>query len=97
MTVLALYPSEIKIGEALLLSVIAILLVFLVLLFIILVTGGFSSAMNKIDSKTKIMPRPENKLLETDEDAVVALLVATIDFEKETNKDSNLISIKRID
>ena len=53
--------------------------------------------MNKIDSKTKIMPRPENKLLETDEDAVVALLVATIDFEKETNKDSNLISIKRID
>ena len=53
--------------------------------------------MNAIDAKTNIMPRAENKILDEDQAAVVALLVATIEFENETHKDSNLISIKRID
>ena len=38
-----------------------------------------------------------SKLLETDKDAVVAALVATIEFNKETGKDAKLVSIKRID
>ena len=44
-----------------------------------------------------ILPKEENKLLETDKDAVVAALVATIEFNKETGKDAKLVSIKRID
>ena len=37
------------------------------------------------------------KILEEDEDAVVASLVATIEFNKETGKNARLKSIKRID
>ena len=96
--ILSLFPTDkISIGDACLIAVCSILLVFAILLIIILVTGGFGKAMHAIDAKTHIMPRSENKILEEDEDAVVALLVATIDFENETKKDSNLISIKRID
>ena len=95
MKTLSLYPADINIGDSLLIALISIVLVFVVL--IILITGGFSKAMNAIDAKTNIMPRAENKILDEDQDAVVALLVATIEFENETHKDSNLISIKRID
>ena len=97
MKILSLYPADISIGDALLIALISVVLVFVVLLVIILITGGFSKAMNAIDAKTNIMPRAENKILDEDQDAVVALLVATIEFENETHKDSNLISIKRID
>ena len=44
-----------------------------------------------------INPKEENKILEEDEDAVVASLVATIEFNKETGKNARLKSIKRID
>ncbi|MDY3761459.1 MAG: hypothetical protein SO106_00515, partial [Candidatus Onthovivens sp.] len=53
--------------------------------------------INKVDAKMNILPKEENKLLETDKDAVVAALVATIEFNKETGKDAKLVSIKRID
>lgn len=81
----------------LIISLLAVVIVFSVLLIIIFVSGGFSKSIEIIDKKTKILPREENKILEDDEDAVVASLVATIEFHKETKQNARLKSIKRID
>ena len=86
-----------KIGEVLLVSGLAILIVFTILALIILICGGFSKGIEIVNKKTNILPKEENKLLEKDEDAVVASLVATIEFNKEFKKDARLVSIKRID
>ena len=83
--------------DSLVVSAIAIVLVFLVLIIVILVTHGITLAQDKADSKLQIKPRPENKILEEDKDAVAAVLAATIDFHKETGKDANVKSIERID
>jgi len=89
--------GKISVGDALLISLIAIVLVFLVLVIIILATSGISKGMEKVEAKTHILPKEENKLLNEDEDAVIAALVATIDYHKETGKNAKLISITRID
>lgn len=86
-----------KIGEVLLISLIAILIVFGILLIIITICSAFSKGIEIADKKTKILPREENALLEKDPDAVVASLVATIEFHREFKKDARLVSIKRID
>ncbi|MCQ2795473.1 MAG: OadG family protein [Bacilli bacterium] len=83
--------------DSLVVSLIAIVLVFLVLIIVILVTHGITIAQDKADSVVKIKPRPENKILEDDKDAVAAVLAATIDFHKETGKDAEVKSIERID
>ena len=83
--------------DALLVSGIAILIVFAVLIVIILVSGGFSKVLEGYTKKTKICPKPENAILDEDEDAVAAALAATIDFNRETGKDARLKSITRID
>jgi len=92
-------PADGKISfvDSLLISLIAIILVFLVLTIIILVTHAITWGVDKVEAKTEIKPRKENKVLEKDEDAVVAALTATIDFHKETGKDAKLKSIERID
>jgi Na+-transporting methylmalonyl-CoA/oxaloacetate decarboxylase gamma subunit len=89
--------EKLKIGDALLISLIAVIIVFSILLVIIIISGGFSKGIEIVDKKTKILPKEENKILETDEDAVVAALVATIEFHKETKQNARLKSIKRID
>ena len=89
--------ADFSILDSLLVSLIAIVIVFIVLTIIIFITGGFSKTIELYDSKTKINPRPENSILETDEDAVVAALVATIDFNKTTGKSARLVSIERLD
>ena len=43
------------------------------------------------------MPRKENEILDRDEDAVVAVLVATMEFHKETGKDVRVVSVRRIE
>ena len=86
-----------NIGQVLLISLIAILIVFTILGIIILICSGASKVIEISDKKSKILPRPENALLEEDEDAVVASLVATIEFHKETKQNARLVSIKRID
>ena len=53
--------------------------------------------MDVVDKKTNINPRKENSLLNDDEDAVAAALVATIDFYKEYKKDARLVSIRRVE
>lgn len=88
---------EFNLLDAFIVSLIAIILVFLVLTVIIFVASIFSTILIKVDNKKNINPRPENAILSEDEDAVVALLVATIDYKKETKKDARLVKISRID
>ena len=83
-------------GEAFLIALIAIVIVFLVLVIIIGVTFLFQKGIEEVERKTQILPRKENEILSSDEDALVAVLVATIDFYKETGKDARVISIKRM-
>ena len=54
-------------------------------------------SMEKIDAKTNILPREENKILSEDENAVVAALVASMEFYRETGKEVRIVSIKRIE
>lgn len=89
--------ESIGVGEALLIALIAIIIVFIVITIIIVITTAIQKGMTVIDKKTSIMPRKENEILNDDEDAVVAVLVATIEFHKETGKDARVISIKRVE
>ena len=49
------------------------------------------------DELEKINAREENKLLDEDPDAAVAVLVASIDFKKETGKDANVVSVTKLE
>ncbi len=89
--------SDLNAGQALLIAVIAILIVFLVLSVIIFVTWVMQKSMEKIDAITNILPREENKILSEDENAVVAALVASMEFYRETGKEVRIVSIKRIE
>ena len=96
--VLAIFKDgNIIVGEAFLIAVVAILIVFFVLAVIIFITWVMQKGMEKIDAKTNILPREENKILSEDENAVVASLVATMEFYRETGKDVRIVSIKRIE
>lgn len=89
--------DKMTIGESFLVALVAILIVFVVLAIIIFVTWLMQKGMEKIDAKTNILPRDENKILSEDENAVVAALVATMEFYRETGKDVRVVSIKRIE
>ena len=89
--------DKMTIGESFLVALVAILIVFMVLAIIIFVTWIMQKGMEKIDAKTNILPRDENKILSEDENAVVAALVATMEFYRETGKDVRVVSIKRIE
>ena len=96
--VLAVFKDgNITIGEAFLIAAIAILIVFLILGVIIFVTWAMQKGMEKIDAATNILPREENKILSEDPNAVVAALVATMEFYRETGKDVRIVSVKRIE
>ena len=96
--VLAVFKDgNISIGEAFLIAAVAILIVFLVLAVIIFVTWAMQKGMEKIDAATNILPREENKILSEDPNAVVAALVATMEFYRETGKDVRIVSVKRIE
>ena len=89
--------ENIGVGDAFLIALIAIAIVFLVLGIIILATFLFQKGIEEVEKKTQILPRKENAILNEDEDAVVAVLVATIEFHKATGKDARVLSIKRIE
>lgn len=82
---------------AVIISIFSIIVVFGILSLIIGACSLIFKVINTVDAKMNILPKEENKLLETDKDAVVAALVATIEFNKETGKNAKLVSIKRID
>ena len=90
-------PDKVTIPDALLIALIAMGIVFLVLCIVIGTTFAFQKGTDVVLSKTQIQPRKENAIVETDKDALVALLVATIDFHKPEGKDARVVSIKRIE
>ncbi len=89
--------ESIGLGDSLLIALIAIFIVFLVLIIIILVVTIIQKGMEVIEKRTSIMPRKENEILNEDNDAIIATLVATIEFHKETGKDARVISIKKVE
>ena len=89
--------ESMNVAEALLVAVIAIFIVFLVLAIIIFITWSMQNGMEKIDASTNILPRDENKILSEDQNAVVAALVASMEFYRETGKEVRIVSIKRIE
>ncbi len=95
---LGVWPTtDISIGEAFLIALVAILIVFMVLAIIIFITWSMQKGMEKIEAKTNILPREENKILSEDDNAVVAALVASMEFYRETGKEPRIVSIKRIE
>ena len=89
--------ENMTVGDALLVALVAILIVFAVLAIIIFTTWLLQKGMEKIEAKTNILPKEENKILSEDPNAVVAALVATMEFYRETGKDVRIVSIKRIE
>ena len=83
--------------DSLIVTAIAIVLVFLVLIIVILVTHGLTLAQDKVEGMIDIKPTGKNKTLEEDKDAVIAVLTATIDFNKETGKNAEVKSIEKLD
>ena len=82
--------------DSLIVAGIAIHIVFAVLALIIFISWVFQKGIEFVEAKTNILPKEENKILATDEDAVVAALVASIDFYKETGKEPEIKSISKI-
>ena len=89
--------EDFSIADALVVALVAVLLVFLVLTIIIFVTTGIQKGMETVEAKTKILPKKENQILDEDPDAAVAALVAVIDFHKETGKNAEIMSIKKLE
>ena len=89
--------ESMNVGEAILVAIVAIFIVFLVLGIIIFVTWSMQKGMEKIEAKTNILPREENKILSEDDNAVTAALVASMEFYRETGKEPRIVSIKRIE
>lgn len=98
MLTLGVYPTEnFGIVDSLLVSLLAIVIVFGVLALIIGVTTGIQAINDKVNYATKINASEENKILNEDKDAVVAILAATIDYHREFNTDAEVVSVERID
>ena len=87
-------PETVMPLDALWLSLLAITIVIATLVVVIVVTSLFQKGMAAVESRTEILPRKENKILEHDQNAVAAALVAAIEFHKETGKDARIVSIR---
>ena len=81
--------------DSFIVAIISVFIVFAVLIVIIAITSGFSKIIVAINKRKKINPKIENKILDEDEDAVVATIVASIDYYRETKKNARLVSITR--
>ena len=98
MRTFGVYPTEgFNLLDALIVSLLAIVIVFVILALIIGATTGVQKVNDKVNYVTKINPQESNKILEEDKDAVIATLVATIDYHKEFNSDAKVVSVEKID
>ena len=95
--------AELGFGKALLVSLIAIVLVFLVLCAIIGAVKLMQYIYDKLGKKEQaqvasapVAQTAPKKVEITDEDMMVAALIATIDYTSETKKDVKVKSIRRI-
>lgn len=95
--------ADLSFGKALIVSLIAIILVFVVLLIIIgavklmqLIYDKVGKKEQPAEVKTAPVAQTPKSVEITDEDMMVAALIATIDYKEETKQDAKLKSIKRI-
>lgn len=91
-----------ELGQGGVIAIASIALVFAILAIIIVISFfagsliGKSIKNNKVE-EPKLEPTVQRKTTNiTDEDAMVAVLVASIDMRNETKKDVKLVSIKEI-
>ena len=89
---LAMWNVE-SFGDAALLSILCILVVFLVLIAISLILS-LNNKIRALDVKEVVKMKDGTEL---DEDAMAAVLVATLDYRKERKEDVKVISCKLID
>ena len=89
--------SNFNLMDALVVSISAIAVVFLVLILIIFISWLFQKGLETINASTKILPEPQNKILDEDEDAVAAVMAAIIDFNKQTGKDVRIVSVTKVE
>lgn len=93
-------------GQGGLISILSIILVFSILALIIAVTFFIGKGIEKYSLKTiseskevvenKVQNEQKQNVDLSDEDAVVAALVASIDYRNEIKKDIKVVSIKEI-
>ena len=96
---LAIYPDNINITDGLFIALVAILMVFAILFVIILFVKLLSVFCKNVKEEKPIKQdkKTVSKMTDiTDEDMMVAALIATIDYANETKKDVRLVSIKQI-
>lgn len=87
--------------EGLVFALFAILMVFTVLLVIIAITSLISYVINKLEKKETVKEVKEEKKVTKnlnieDEDMMVAVLIASIDYQNEIKKDVRLTNVRRI-
>lgn len=94
---------QIGLGDAAIYSLVAMVLVFAVLLILIGVTYLIFKLLDLFDSRKKkdVEPKVEEKSVVkpveiNDEDKMVAVLVASIDYRNEIKKDVKVVSVKEL-
>lgn len=101
-TLALLNGAEKSLADGAVVSVISILLVFALLALIIAITYVISIVINKYSKKETKLAEPEKTDTETkpvnleDEDARIAVLIASIDYRNETKKNIKVKSVKEI-
>ncbi|MCI5744915.1 MAG: OadG family protein [Erysipelotrichaceae bacterium] len=82
-------------------ALVCIIVVFLILFIIMLLVMGLNSLKSKElkkENSSSINDSPQNtsNVNIEDEDMMVAVLIATIDYRNEVKKDVRLVNVKRI-
>ena len=93
--------SQMGIADGLVFSLFAILMVFAVLVIIIAITSFISYLINKFTKKEVIKEiKEERKVAKNlnieDDDMMVAVLIASIDYQNEIKQDVRLTNVRRI-
>ncbi len=101
--IMNILEHQIGLGEAAIYSLVAIVLVFVVLLILIGVTylvfkllDLFSSRKKKEEPKVEEKSSVVEPIEINNEDKMVAVLVASIDYRNEIKKDVKVVSVKEL-
>ena len=102
----ACIKKYIEIGDAGIIVLICITVVFLMLVLLSVIVKAFKFIPNKKETKKESVSKPQPVVSAPqkaftmedikDEDMMVAALVATIDYHNETKEDVRVVSVKQI-
>lgn len=90
-----------KYSEGLTIAIVSIIMVFVVLLLIIVLTDLVSKIASKekkevIKQEKAVTNNHLNKLDLNDDDAIVACLIAAIDYREKTGKHIEILSVRKV-